>query len=98
MGTVYQIGCHTCGIYRSLDKFMSGAQNTPKSRADAITYTNEEILNHSFRYTLLVSFLLDHASHNCEFFSSLSEEDRFYRLKKEPVDFWKPEENEKPLL
>jgi len=91
MGTLYYVACYDCKVFRDLDKHMGGAGNTPHTRKEMLEYCEKEIEKRSYRYALLVSFLIDHAAHNCE----LVNEDNMYDLetsqgfKQEAINFWK---------
>jgi len=100
MGTLYYVVCHDCKIFRDLDKYMGCAGITPHTRKEMIEYSEQEIEKRSFRYALLISFLIDHSSHNC----SLANEHEVFDLenghgfKKETIKFWEisKEETIKP--
>jgi len=91
MGTLYYVVCHDCKIFRDLDKYMGGAGNIPQTREEMLEYSEKEIEKRSFRYALLVSFLVDHAAHNCEL---MNENDMYslennHEFKQEAIKFWK---------
>ena len=66
MGTIYSVTCHDCKVTRDLNKFYSAFPVA--TRDEALKYC-ERIKKDSFRAGLLVSFMAEHQTHKCTFFS-----------------------------
>lgn len=88
MGTLYRVGCHDCGAYRDLDKITGNPEVTPDTRAEAFQYM-ERLEKDPFRWSLLLAFMIDHASHKCVFFSEhIDDAPSLQRLEPELSKFW----------
>ena len=102
MGTQYYVACMDCKIIRDLDKHMGGCEFYPYDRESAIEYC-EDVKDLSFRYGLLVSFLLEHSEHRCKFFNEHDhdlDEDEAWTLEgitlaHERINFWTVKDGEK---
>jgi len=68
MGTQFYAVCLDCKVYRDVDKHMAFCQWKIKNRQAALKFA-DDVANESFRSGLLLSFLLDHAAHRCNFIS-----------------------------
>lgn len=91
MGVIYSVACKTCKVTRDLDKYYEA--RSVDSRDDALKLT-DELSKKSFRTALLVSFMVDHAEHDCVFFNEHSDcveelEPFFDNEYKEDFDYWR---------
>ena len=66
MGTISYVACKTCKVYRDLDKFYGIPE--VDTRKEALEYA-ERLKEDSFRAALLVTFMREHAEHDCVFFT-----------------------------
>ena len=95
MGTIYSVSCRDCKVTRDLDKFYSMIAVETRDKAIELADRIKEF--DSFRAALLVSFMWEHAGHNCTVFNEhdddLSQQcDPFYREEngfREDLNFWK---------
>ena len=67
MGTISSIACRQCRVTRDLDKFYMG--DSVKNRDDALKLAETmEVKGQAFRAALVVSFMVEHAGHDCVYF------------------------------
>ncbi len=90
MGTEYYVGCKTCNLIRSLDKFYAMA--TVHDRREALERCDFWMKRpgDQYRATLLMGFLMEHIGHAVTAYTEHDEEalEWVEAAKEDDRDFW----------